>query len=124
MTISVLLFKYLHPALVSALSLRQPLKRFTSKTCKSCLFQKELFHPHGCVPFSAPAVVKPSFSVVPFDSANGPSACPGHLLHKSEDGSASPVELVAGAFDLFEGDTFKYVFCLPRFLLSTESFFT
>ena len=126
-TISVLLFKNLlmiHPALVNALSLQQPLKWFTLKTCKSCLFKRKLLHPHGCVPFSAPTIIKPSFSIVPFDNTNGPSTCPAHLLHKSEDGSASPIELVEEAFDLFRGTAFKYVFCVPCFLLSTHSFST
>ena len=64
--------------------------------------------------------MKPSFAVVPFDNANGPSACPAHLLHKSEDGSASPIELVAEAFELFEGVAHKYVYlrCLPSIYLS------
>jgi hypothetical protein len=64
--------------------------------------------------------VKPSFAVVSFDSANGPAACPAHLLHKSEDGIASPVELVTGAFDLFEGAAFEYDF-LSYLYLSTYS---
>ena len=56
---------------------------------------------------SAPTILKLFFSVVPFDNANGPAACPGHLLHNGEDGTASPIELVAGAFDLFKGAPFK-----------------
>jgi hypothetical protein len=58
---------------------------------------------------SAPAVKKPSVAVVPFDSANGPAACPAHLLHVGEEGSASPIELVSGAFELFEGAAFECV---------------
>ena len=58
---------------------------------------------------SAPAVKKPSFAVVPLDGANGPTACPAHLLHVGEDGSASPIELVSGAFELFEGAAFECV---------------
>jgi hypothetical protein len=58
---------------------------------------------------SAPAVKKPSFAVVPFDNANGPTACPAHLLHVGEDGTASPIELVSGAFELFEGAALEYV---------------
>jgi hypothetical protein len=65
--------------------------------------------------FSAPTVVKPSFAIIPFDDANGPASCPAHLLHMGEDGSVSPVELVEGAFDLFEDAAYKSVylcFCL------------
>lgn len=53
------------------------------------------------VAFSLPP--KPAFNLVPFDVTNGPTACPPYLLHVNEDGSTFPVELVAGAFDLFEG---------------------
>lgn len=83
-----------------------PLSRYILKTCKFDLFNKKL-HTFDCFPLSAPTVAKPSFTVVPFDNANGPAACPAHLLHKGEDGSASPVELVSGAFELFEGAAFK-----------------
>lgn len=61
-------------------------------------------------PYSAPAIKKPSFGIVPFDSASGPTACPAHLLHVGEDGSASPLELVSGAFDLFDGAAFECVY--------------
>ena len=43
------------------------------------------------------------------DSATGPAACPAHLQHVDEDGLASPIELVAGAFDLFKGVASEYV---------------
>ena len=69
------------------------------------------------MPRSAPTVKKPSFAVVPFDNANGPAACPGHLLHVGEDGLASPLELVAGAFDLFEGAVFEYVYYYYLYIL-------
>jgi hypothetical protein len=64
--------------------------------------------------YSAPTVKKPSFAVVPFDNANGPTACPAHLLHVGEDGSASPIELVSGAFELFEGAAFE---CVIHFIV-------
>jgi hypothetical protein len=53
--------------------------------------------------------------VVQFDAENGPTACPAHLLHVGEDGTATPIELVDGAFDLFEGVSFEcvYLFILP-----------
>jgi len=54
--------------------------------------------------------VKTSFSLSPFNSANGPSGCPPHLLHVSKDGTSSPVELLTGAFDLFEGMAHQWVF--------------
>ena len=60
---------------------------------------------------------KNSFAVVPFDNANGPTACPAHLLHVCEDGSASPIELVAGAFELFEGAAFECVYCYYLYVL-------
>ena len=66
---------------------------------------------------SAPAALKTTFCLVPFDNANGPSACPTHLLHVSDDGS-SPIELVSGAFELFKGAARKFVYCLLRFHLS------
>lgn len=59
--------------------------------------------------FSAPTtIVKLSFTIVPFDNMNEPGACPAHLQHTGEDGTAS-IELVTGAFDLFEGATFECV---------------
>lgn len=58
---------------------------------------------------SSVPVAKTTFSLVPFDNANGPSACPSHLLHTSDDG-VSPIELVPRAFELFEGAGRKCVF--------------
>ena len=95
----------IHQATFDPLSLL-PQLQFISKTCKFCLFS---ISPCDRVRFSAPTVVKPSFAVVSFDNANGPAACPAHLLHESEDGSVSPVELVAGAFNLLEGAAVKCV---------------
>ena len=57
-----------------------------------------------------PTVKKPSFSVVPFDNANQPATCLAHLLHVGKDGSASPLELVDRAFELFEGITLECVY--------------
>ena len=68
-------------------------------------------------PRSAPAIQTTSFTVVPFNNANGPAACPGHLLHVGEDGLASPIELVAGAFDLFEGVAFECVYYYYLYVL-------
>ena len=47
--------------------------------------------------------------LVPFDNGNGATSCPSHLLHTNDDGSTSPIELVAGAFSLFDGAAFKLV---------------
>lgn len=75
---------------------------------------------------SAPADKKPSFAIIPFDNAKGPAACPAHLLHVSEDGTASPIELDAGAFDLFEGAAsecvYHYHYCYLYFPLLTNYF--
>ena len=59
---------------------------------------------------SVPHVQRPEFSIVPRDSANGPSNCPSHLLIESEDGTVSPVQLISGAFEYFKGDARKWVF--------------
>ncbi len=71
---------------------------------------------------SVPVVVKTSFALVPFDNANGALGCPGHLLHTSEDGTASPIELVGGAFDLFEGADSQCVF--PLFVVNFSVYST
>lgn len=52
---------------------------------------------------------KSFFALVPFDGGNGATSCPPHLLHTNDDGSSSPIELVAGAFALFDGAAFKSV---------------
>lgn len=59
---------------------------------------------------SVPAPPKSSFVLVPFDNANSPAGCPAHLLHTSDDGTTSPIELVAGAFELFDGAAHQFVF--------------
>jgi hypothetical protein len=56
---------------------------------------------------SVPPLPKPEFSIVPRESANGPSSCPSHLLIENEDGTTTPVELIDGAFNYFEGDVYK-----------------
>ena len=59
--------------------------------------------------FSVLDVQKTSFVLVPFDNGNGATSCPFYLLHINDDGSTSPIELVAGAFSLFNGAAFKLV---------------
>jgi len=73
-----------------------------------CSFVSVSHHPG----VSVPAVPKPCFTLVPFDAANGPSGCPSHLMHTSEDGVTSPIELVSGAFSLLEDVAFQCVFVI------------
>ena len=77
-----------------------------------------MLYSNYAVYFSVPAVAVTSFSLVPYDVANGPAACPPHLLYVNEDGTTSPVELVAGAFDLFKGAASQCVFCALFFIHS------
>lgn len=78
----------------------------TLKTCQFAFLINQ-FVAQILLSDSVPPLPKPEFSVVPRESANGPSSCLSHLLIKNEDGTMTPVELIDGAFNYFEGDVYK-----------------